>query len=134
MQFVHYYTYQMSVTLWFITFDKYVDTECSQVDIILEELRNSLASIPLPPSCTKTWTERKEQVEQSWGNHRCQIFENVVSSMALPSEAVCICNYYSFIPIVSYTECTITVALCLCACVYYRDAPNIDVISISNSG
>lgn len=61
----------------------------SQVETLLEELRNSLASISTTPSCTKTWTERQEQVEYSWGNHRPVIFENLVSSVALPSGAVC---------------------------------------------
>lgn len=67
--------------------------DTSQVETMLDELRNSLASFPSTPSCTKTWTERREQLEQSWGNHRGEIFENVVSSMALPSGAKCsVCN------------------------------------------
>lgn len=71
--------------------------ESSQVE---EELRNTLAAIPLIPSHTKTWSDRKEQVELSWGNHRPGIFEDVVSSMAMPSGAVC--TVYAYVSIYPY--------------------------------
>jgi len=65
----------------------YVDND--RVEVILEELRNSLASISHPSTHANNWTERKEQIEQSWENHCSGIFENIVSAMALPSGAVC---------------------------------------------
>lgn len=68
--------------------------ESSQVE---EELRNTLAAIPLMPSHTKTWSDRKEQVELSWGNHHPGIFEDMVSSMAMPSGAVC--TVYAYVSI-----------------------------------
>ena len=62
---------------------------------MVDELRESLNALPQasmqPTSVTKSWAERKEQLHQSWEDHRAKLFEDVVASMALPPEVVCLC-------------------------------------------
>jgi len=66
--------------------------------MMVDELRESLNAIPQastqPTNVTKSWGERREQLHQSWEDHRAKLFENVVASMALPPETVCICVYF----------------------------------------
>ena len=66
----------------------------SQVQAMLDELRSRLDAIPcaMPPHA-KSWAERREQVEQSWESHRAKTFEDVVTSMTLPTEMVHIYIY-----------------------------------------
>ena len=70
----------------------------SQVQAMLDELRSSLDAIPHAIPQAKSWSERREQVEQSWESHRTKIFEDVVTSMTLPTEMVCIYITTSFYP------------------------------------
>ena len=61
----------------------------NQFETILDDVRSDLASISYPSSShTKTWNERMEQVDQSWEVCRSVLYEDVVSSMAMTSEAV----------------------------------------------
>ena len=64
----------------------------NELQAMVDELRESLNAIPCtaePASVMKSWAERREQLEQSWESHRAKLFEEVVTSMALPPEAVC---------------------------------------------
>ena len=60
---------------------------------MIDELRDFLNAIPRamqPTSGTKSWTERREQLEQSWEDHRAKLFEDLMTSMALLPEMVCV--------------------------------------------
>ena len=56
------------------------------------DLRNLLDSIPSSSHDNSrswtSWNERMERTEHSWESHRPQIYEAVISSMALHSETV----------------------------------------------
>ena len=70
---------------------------------MVEELRDCLDAIPRgtqSTNVTRSWTERREQLDQSWEAYRSKLFEDVMASMALPSETVCVlctvqCNTFS---------------------------------------
>lgn len=64
----------------------YVDDQME----VESDLRNLLDSIPSSSHSTSriSWNERMERTEHSWESHRPQIYEAVISSMALHSETV----------------------------------------------
>ena len=76
----------------------------NQLQELVEELRDCLNAIPhamQPTSVMKSWTERREQLEQSWADHRTKLFEDVITSMALPAETVCVLHVVN---IMTYTK------------------------------
>jgi len=60
----------------------------NQLKAIVDELRECLNAIPQPSmhpsSVTMSWAERREQLQQSWKEHKTKFFEDV--SMALLPE------------------------------------------------
>ncbi|XP_065894845.1 uncharacterized protein [Dysidea avara] len=64
----------------------------NELQAMIDELRDFLNAIPRamqPTSGTKSWTERREQLEQSWEDHRAKLFEDLMTSMALLPEMEC---------------------------------------------
>ncbi|XP_065891337.1 uncharacterized protein [Dysidea avara] len=101
----------------------------NELQAMVDELRESLNAIPCtaePASVMKSWAERREQLEQSWESHRAKLFEEVVTSMALPPEAKCSMCGDTDTAIVRCHQCgysNMTYLCPLCDCHVHNDHP-----------
>ena len=80
------FLYLVSLCIWLVTL---FCVEHSQQQLE-SDLRNLLDSIPSShvKQTSRSWSDRMERVEQSWENCRPELYEVIMSNMALPSGVV----------------------------------------------